>query len=86
MKTTIALCCLLISAAPLALAQDISKNRKKLESPYKSKAEADQHKADMQQASACSRQARQSKLKEGTPEWSKLMSGCLRENQASAKR
>ena len=87
MKTTTALCCLLIAAAPLALAQDISTKRPKIESPYKSKADADKHKAVMQQASVCSSRARQRKLKEGTPEWSNLMSGCLRENNnPSAKR
>ena len=86
MKTTTVLCCLLIAAAPLAFAQDISAKRPKNESPYKSKAEADKHKADMQQLSVCSNLARQRKVKERTPEWSNLMGGCMRENNTSAKR
>jgi hypothetical protein len=87
MKTTIALCCLLIAAAPLAFAQDISAKRPKNPPTYKSKEDADKHKAHMEQVSVCSSRARQRKLKEGTPEWSNLMSGCMRENNTpSAKR
>ncbi len=81
MKTKTALCCLLIAAAPLAFAQDISGKRPKLESPYKSKADAERHTADMQQLAVCTRLAQQRNYKEGTPEWAKLMSGCLRENK-----
>jgi hypothetical protein len=58
-----------------AFAQDISVARPKNESPYKTKADAEKHKADMQQVSVCSSRVRQSKIKEGTPEWSKMMSG-----------
>jgi hypothetical protein len=79
MKTTIALCCLLIAAAPPAFAQDISSKRPTNPSPHKSKADADKHAAAMQQVSVCSARARQRKIKEGSPEWSNLMSGCLRE-------
>ena len=86
MKTTTALCCLLIAAAPLAFAQDISAKRPKYESPYKSKADADKHKADMEHVSMCSSRARQRKLKERTPEWQNMMAGCMRENNTSAKR
>jgi len=86
MKTTIALCCLLIAAAPPAFAQDISAKRPKNESPYKSQAEADKHKAHMEQVSVCSSRARQRKLKERTPEWQNMMAGCMRENNTSAKR
>lgn len=78
MKTTTALCCLLLAASPLAHAQDISSKRPKLESPYKSKQDADKHKADMQALSACSNRARQSRVKEGSPEWANLMSACMR--------
>ncbi len=81
MKSTIAMYCLLIAAAPLARAQDISGNRPKLESPYKSKADADKHTADMQQLAVCTRLAQQRNYKEGTPDWAKLMSECLRDNK-----
>jgi hypothetical protein len=81
MKSTIVFCCLLIAATPLALAQDISNKRPKIDSPYKSKADAEKHKADMQLVAVCSNLVRQRNVKEGTPEWSNLMSGCLRDKK-----
>ena len=76
MKTSIALCCLLIAAAPLALAQDISAKRKKLESPYKSQAEANQHKAASQAMGNCVARAHASGIDKRSPEWPKFVTSC----------
>jgi hypothetical protein len=76
MKTTTALCCLLIAAAPLALAQDISGKRKKLESPYKSQADAKQHAADTRALSDCVQQTRTRRIDQRSPEWAKFVASC----------
>ena len=76
MKTTTALCSLLIAAAPLALAQDISAKRKKQESPYKSQAEADQHKAATKANADCVARARERRIDQRSPEWAKFVATC----------
>ncbi len=76
MKTKTALCCLLIAAAPLAFAQDISLQRKKLESPYKSQSDADRHKADTRALSDCVQQARSRGIDQRNPEWAKSIATC----------
>lgn len=79
MKTSTALCCLLIAAAPLAFAQDISGKRKKQESPYKSQAELNQHKAATQALGNCTAQARANKLDQRSPDWAKFVANCQRQ-------
>ncbi len=76
MKTTTVLCFLLIAAAPLAFAQDISAQRKKLESPYKSQAEFDQHTVASQALGNCVAQARASRIDPRSPEWAKSIATC----------
>ena len=86
MKTTTALCCLLIAAAPLALAQDISKQRKKQESPYKSQAEVDQHKAATRANADCVARARERRIDQRSPEWAKFVLTCQQgQQQAQAQ-
>ncbi len=76
MKTMTALICLLFAAAPLAFAQDISAQRKKLESPYKSQAELDQHKVASQALGNCVAQARANRIDQRSPEWAKFVATC----------
>jgi hypothetical protein len=78
---TTALCCLMLAAAPLALAQNIEANRKKLESPYKNQAEADRHKADTRALANCVAQARAQKINQRSPEWVKYFVDCQREKR-----
>lgn len=75
-KMTTALCCLMLAAAPLALAQNIDAQKKKLESPYKTQAEADRHKADMRALASCFERARERKLDRQSPEWAKYLASC----------
>jgi cell division protein FtsL len=74
MNLKIAMGCLLIAAAPLAVAQDISSKRPKIESPYKSKGDADKHKGDVKAMGECMARARKLGLK--TPDGQRLAAGC----------
>lgn len=87
MKTMSALICLLfIAAAPITFAQDISAKRKKLESPYKSQAELDQHKAASQALGNCVAQARANRIDQRSPEWAKWVATCQQQAAQQSQR
>lgn len=78
MKTIIsALCGLMLALAPLAFAQTDSQ-KKGTQSPYRTKAEAEKHKADIQSLANCSAEGRRRKLAEGSADWGKHMAACQR--------
>ncbi len=75
-KLIAALCCLLLAASPLALAQDKSTGKKA--APVSAKEKAEKEKAVKSQLIQCSNQARDRKLDMGGEEFNRFMSRCLK--------